>query len=84
MSITIVIKIDKFNKEVDWTMTFAEKISAERAKKNISQAEVARAVGVTQTTISYIESGDKIPSVALLKRLAQYFEVSMDYLMNNE
>lgn len=65
-------------------MTLAEKITTERARKRVSQTEVAKAVGVTQATISYIESGDKIPSVALLKRLAQYFEVSMDYLTNNE
>ncbi len=65
-------------------MTLAEKITTERARKSVSQAEVAKEVGVTQATISYIESGDKIPSVALLKRLAQYFDVSMDYLTNNE
>ena len=65
-------------------MTLAEKITTERARKSVSQAEVAKEAGVTQATISYIESGDKIPSVALLKRLAQYFDVSMDYLTNNE
>ena len=65
-------------------MTLGEKISTERAKRQVSQLDVAKSVGVTQTMISYIESGDKIPSVGLLKRLAQYFDVSMDYLMSNE
>lgn len=61
MSITIVIKKDKFGKEVDRTMTLAEKITTERARKRVSQTEVAKAVGVTQATISYIESGDICP-----------------------
>ncbi len=65
-------------------MTFAEKISAERAKKGVTQSDVAKAVGVTQTAMSYFESGDKIPSVAVVKRLAQYYEVSIDFLIGDE
>lgn len=65
-------------------MTFAEKISAERKRKNVSQTEVAKVVGITQTAISYFESGEKFPSAPVIKRLAQYYGVSMDYLMDNE
>ncbi len=65
-------------------MTFAEKLSAERKKKKVSQLEVAKVVGVTQTAISYFESGEKFPSAPLIKRLAKYYGVSMDYLMDNE
>lgn len=65
-------------------MTFAEKISAERKKRSVPQSEVAKVVGVSQTAISYFESGEKFPSAPVIKRLAKYYGVSMDYLMDNE
>lgn len=65
-------------------MTFAEKLTAERIKKGVSQTEVAKSVGVTQNAISYFENGFKKPSIDVVRRIAKYFEVSLDYLLGDE
>lgn len=65
-------------------MTFAEKLEAERIKKGVSQTEVAKTLGLTQSAISKIEHGIKEPSKGTLVALAKYYGVSLDYLLGDE
>lgn len=58
-----------------------EKIKNLMEQKNVSQAELAENVGVSQAFVSYMLSGYKMPSVALLKRIADYLEVTIDELV---
>ncbi len=51
-------------------------------KKGITQEQLAEAVGVSQPMISYFIRGYKDPSVAVLKRMADYLGVSMDDLVS--
>ncbi len=54
-----------------------------RKAKGLTQAEVARTIGLTQNGYSYWENGKaKIDKDQLLK-LAELFEVSTDYLLGN-
>jgi putative transcriptional regulator len=46
-----------------------------RAERDVSQAELARAVGVSRQTISSIETGQYCPSTALALRLADVLAV---------
>lgn len=64
--------------------TLGEKIKELRMQKIYSQSEIAKELGVSRAMISYIENDEKIPSVAMLKRLAKLLEVSLDYLVNEE
>lgn len=64
--------------------TLGEKIKELRMQKMYSQGEIAKELGVSRAMISYIENDEKIPSVAMLKRLAKLLEVSLDYLVNEE
>lgn len=64
-------------------MTLAEKLKAERAKKQVSQREVAQAIKTSQAAYSYFESGDKIPSTKTAIKLANYYGVSLDYLLGD-
>ena len=50
-------------------------------KKNISQSELAENVGVSHVFICYLVKGYKQPSVALLKRIADYLGVKMEDLI---
>lgn len=50
-------------------------------KKNISQSELAENVGVSHVFIGYLVKGYKQPSVALLKRIADYLGVKMEDLI---
>jgi predicted nucleotidyltransferase len=49
--------------------TAAKLVSEARAKRGMSQRELARVAGVPQSTVAAIESGRRQPSVAMLGRL---------------
>lgn len=55
-----------------------------REAKSLQQKELAIDLGVTQPTISDWESGRKIPSAKNTAKLADYFGVSVDYLLGRE
>lgn len=59
-------------------------IRVERARKGISQSELAEAVGVTRLTIHSIESGKFNPSTVLALKLAAYFEMPVESLFELE
>ena len=52
-----------------------------RKQRNWSQAELAEKVGVCPAFISHVEAGRKEPRVATLRKLAEVFGVSTDYLL---
>lgn len=58
--------------------TLINKIKVQRAIKNVTQEEVAAAVGVTRKTINTIENAKFVPSTALALRLAKYFGVPVE------
>jgi putative transcriptional regulator len=53
-------------------------IRVERAKKRITQAELAEKLNVSRQTIHSIETGKFIPSTVLALRIARYFNVSFN------
>lgn len=52
-----------------------------RNKKNISQLQLAMALNMNQNSISRYETGEREADYATLIRLADYFNVSIDYLL---
>lgn len=54
------------------------KIKVYRAMKNISQEELAIAIGVTRKTINTIETGKFVPSTIIALKIARYFKVSVE------
>ena len=62
------------------------KIKVYRAMKNISQEELAVAIGVTRKTINTVETGKFIPSTVLALRIARYFGVPVEgiFVLNDE
>ena len=52
-----------------------------RIEKEWSQHHLAELLGMSQSNISLWESGKGYPDVINLKRLAEIFEVSADYLL---
>lgn len=53
-----------------------------REKRGLSQSEVAEAIGVTTGLIGQIERGDRRGSVDTIRRLANFFGVSMDVIVS--
>lgn len=64
-------------------MKLGQKIKELRAKKNISQSELGDLVGVHYTHIGKYENNQQMPSTDTLKKIADVFEVSIDYLLND-
>ncbi|MBO9129526.1 helix-turn-helix transcriptional regulator [Bacillus sp. 165] len=54
------------------------KIKEYRAKYNVTQADLAKKVGVRRETISFLEKGQYNPSLKLAVRIAQQFQVSVE------
>jgi len=65
-------------------MNLADKVRVKREEKEMTQAELAKKSGLTQATISRIESGElkQIKSEAI-KRLAVALNVTADFLIGD-
>ena len=60
---------------------FAFRVKKLRKARKLSQQGLAEVLGLTQTAISGIESGLRTTTIEKLLLLAQFFEVSTDYLL---
>lgn len=54
-----------------------------RLASGITQKNVADAIGCTATVYSRYEREEREPDIEMLCRLANYFRVSIDYLVEN-
>lgn len=54
-----------------------------RKEKNITQKELAEAIGVSQQSINKYENHNIEPDIGTLIRIADYFETSVDYLIGH-
>ena len=52
-----------------------------RKARNVSQLKLAMDLNTNQNTISRYETGDREPGIAELINIADYFDVSVDYLL---
>ena len=65
-------------------MKFADKLAKLRKEKGWSQSELSKRVGgVHVGHLSRLENGKSQPSIELLWKLAQAFEVSTDFLLDD-
>jgi putative transcriptional regulator len=55
-------------------------IKVERARRNMTQEQLAKALSVSVHAINAIEREKYMPSVVLAAKMAKYFDVTMDQL----
>jgi len=55
-----------------------------RKLKNLNQQKVALDLNISRESLSYYENGKRTPSLALLKDMSKYFNVSIHYLITGE
>lgn len=55
-----------------------------RKSKNLTQLELAQQLNYSDKSISKWEHGDAVPDVAVLKQLAKFYGVTIDFLIGNE
>lgn len=61
-------------------MCFAKRLKELRLNNGLTQKELANAIEVGRTTVSEYESGKIVPKQEGLLRIANHFNVSVDYL----
>lgn len=54
-----------------------------REEKEMTQAELGKALEISPSAIGMYEQGRRTPDIPTLKKIASYFNVSLDYLLGN-
>ena len=60
---------------------FPNRLKQLRTEKELSQKELGKMVSVDKSTICLYESGGRQPNFKVMEKLADYFDVSLDYLI---
>ncbi|HIV85280.1 MAG TPA: helix-turn-helix domain-containing protein [Candidatus Monoglobus merdigallinarum] len=55
-----------------------------RIQKKLSQQKVAMELNISREALSHYENGRREPSLSMLIRMSDYFNVSIDYLIRGE
>jgi len=59
-------------------------IKIERAVKNITQEDLAKAIGVSRQTINAMEAGKYVPSMVLALKISKYFNKKVEDIFELE
>lgn len=59
---------------------FYEVLKYLRTSRNVTQAELAKVIGVSASTIGMYETGEREPNFEIEEKIADYFNVSLDTL----
>ena len=51
-----------------------------KTRSGLTQAKMAKYLGIAKTTYASYEQGNRMPDIEIQKELADYFNVSLDYL----
>ena len=62
-------------------MTFGTRLRILRLQKDLTQADLAKSLGLGESTVSFYESDKREPDYRTLKQIANFFGVSTDYLL---
>ena len=61
--------------------SFSERLRELRTSKGLTMEQLAKEIESTKGTISNYENKNKKPSLDMLIKIAEYFDVSIDYLV---
>ena len=60
---------------------FHERLKELRTGHDLSQSEFAKLIKLSKSSVNMYERGEREPGLATLERIADYFNVDMDYLL---
>jgi CheY-like chemotaxis protein len=75
-------KYTQYKEEMRDGLGMGERIKYLRGKLGLKQEDVAKELGVGRTTVTNYETGFSEPLLKHLRKLAAFFDVSIDYLLN--
>lgn len=59
---------------------FAERLRELRAEKGWTQARTAESLGISAVSYLHYEKGQRVPSLSMIVKIAELYDVSIDYL----
>ena len=62
-------------------MNFSERLRELRKSSSLTQPALAQIARISERAMRKFESGENLPNLAVLLPLADYFDVSLDYLV---
>ena len=65
-------------------MDFKGRLKELRQQRGLSQSDLAKKLNISKSTISMLEVGARQPSIEMLEQIADFFNVSLDYLNGKE
>lgn len=65
------------------TVKFNETLKKLRREKKLSQKELGNKLGLAESTIGMYEQGKRQPDYETLLKIADFFEVTLDFLLGN-
>ncbi len=83
MSILFCVYFATLKKENGIVINFGMILKQLRGERNLYQKDVASFLGCTSQAISAYEKNDREPDLETLKSLANYYGVTVDYLLGN-
>lgn len=63
---------------------FGKKLKELRIEKNLSQRNLGEILSVCNQTVSFWESGNREPDLDAIVKIADFFDVSADYLLGRK
>lgn len=64
-------------------MNIGERIKTIRQEKGLSQYELAKRADISQSFLSYIEKGEKSPTVRTLEKITKAVEIPLEELVED-
>ena len=64
-------------------MAFPEKLKLLRTTLNLTQKDFAEKLGVSQSSINYWEKGQRIPSIEAAAKIADFFDITIESLLDS-
>lgn len=65
-------------------MTIGERIAQLRKSRSMSQFQLAKTLNIATSTLGMYETNKRKPNMEMLEKLADFFGVSIDYLLDRE
>ena len=65
-------------------MTIGERIAQLRKNRSMSQFQLAKTLNIATSTLGMYETNKRKPNMEMLEKIADFFGVSIDYLLGRE
>lgn len=62
----------------------SERLKTKRKQLEMTQQNIAGKLGITQSTYAYYETGKNEPDLETLRKIADIFDTTIDYLAGRE